>query len=84
MRFEDLNLLFHLCVRAAGMRFALGDALRNMDGETSMMTRCALLGASNRLALRRRRSSSMLRRLMVENSKTKKTSGNNSKAISFV
>ena len=36
MRFEDLNLLFHLCVRAAGMRFALGDALRNMDDETSM------------------------------------------------
>lgn len=42
MRFGDLNLLFHLCVRAAGMRFALGDALRNMDGETSMMTRSAL------------------------------------------
>jgi hypothetical protein len=43
MHFEDLNLLFHLCVRAAGMRFALGDALRNMDGETSMVTRRAAL-----------------------------------------
>lgn len=38
---------------------------RNVDDDAP---RCALLGASNRLALRRRRSSSMLRRLMVENS----------------
>ena len=36
MRFRDLNLLFHLCVRAVITRFALGDALRNMNDETSL------------------------------------------------
>lgn len=42
MHFRDLSLFLHLCVRAVGTRFALGDALRNMDDETSMMTRCTL------------------------------------------
>jgi len=36
MRFRDLNLLCHLCVRAVITRFALGDALRSMDDEASL------------------------------------------------